>query len=323
MSYALSDNGQEYNFVRDDFGNITTSETRSRYADAEWPYGGTYRLLNMYSGEALGTTALAVGTEKFNPDAITQSWTMERADYMTYDEFCLHTNLHGQLRYLCMGEEEGGGRIIAKTADVIGSYGTFFKLVANSNGSLSLLTSSSGYTKYLTAHADTGSPLLIEKEGENGEPTAKQQWYLFADEYSTPKRIITNATYNANGSYMTSFMDALGHTTTYDYNATRGTLQSVTDPRGNTASYTYNADNDILESVTAGGMSASYTYANDALTGISVANGACYTLEYDAFGRVTKTKVGARLLSERIYDPETGLLTRQNYGNGQICDLYL
>ena len=315
LSYALSDNGQEYNFVRDDFGNITTSETRSRYADAEWPYGGTYRLLNMYSGEALGATALAVGTEKFYPDAITQSWTMERASDMTYDEFCLYAK--SKRDYLCMGEEEGGNRIIAKTADVIGSYWTFFKLVANSNGSISLLTSSSGYTKYLTAHADTGSPLLIEKEGENGEPTAKQQWYLFADEYSTPKRIITNATYNANGSYMTSFMDALGHTTTYDYNATRGTLQSVTDPRGNTASYAYNADNDILESVTAGGMSASYTYANDALTGISVANGAYYTLEYDAFGRVTKTKVGARLLSERIYDPETGLLTRQNYGNGQ------
>ena len=69
--------------------------------------------------------------------------------------------------------------------------------------------------------------------------------------------------------------------------------------------------------VTAGGRAASYTYANDALTGISVAYGACYTLEYDAFGRVTKTKVGARLLSERIYDSETGLLTRQNYGNGQ------
>ena len=44
------------------------------------------------------------------------------------------------------------------------------------------------------------------------------------------------------------------------------TRTSVTDPRGNTASYAYNADNDILESVTAGGMSASYTYANDALT---------------------------------------------------------
>ena len=315
LSYALSDNGQEYNFVRDDFGNIITSETRRRYADAEWPYGGTYRLLNMYSGEALGATALAVGTEKFYPDAITQSWTMERASDMTYDEFCLYTK--SKRDYLCMGEEAGGNRIIAKTADAIGSYWTFFKLVTNTNGSISLLTSSSGYTKYLTAHADTGSPLLIEKEGENGEPTAKQQWYLFADEYSTPKRIITNATYNANGSYMTSFMDALGHTTTYDYNATRGTLQSVTDPRGNTASYAYNADNDILESVTAGGMSASYTYANDALTGISVANGAYYTLEYDAFGRVTKTKVGARLLSERIYDPETGLLTRQNYGNGQ------
>ena len=78
MSFALSNSGLEYDFVRDEYGNVINSETRSRTTAAEWPYGGTYRLVNAYSGEALGVTATAVGTEEFHPDAVSQSWVIER-----------------------------------------------------------------------------------------------------------------------------------------------------------------------------------------------------------------------------------------------------
>ena len=64
-------------------------------------------------------------------------------------------------------------------------------------------------------------------------------------------------------------------------------------------------------------MTANYTYNDDRLSAIQITGGVGYTFEYDVFGRITKTKVGTQLLSERIYDATTGLMTRQNYGNGQ------
>ena len=321
VNYALSNSGLEYDFVRDEYGNVINSETRSRTTTAEWPYGDTYRLLNAYSGKALGATALAVGTEYFHPDAASQSWTVERVDYITYDEFCLHTRLNNRKHYLCMAEDMGNDRKTAQTVDAIGHEGTYFKLETHSDGTMSFLTSTSNYTKYLTAHSDTAnmatdSPQLIEKEGEDGVPTLKQRWYLYNDEAGT-KKISTNATYTENGSYLTSVSDALGNTTSYNYNTTKGTLQSVTDPRGNTTAYTYDPNTDVLKTVTAGGMTANYTYNDDRLSAIQITGGVGYTFEYDMFGRITKTKVGTQLLSERIYDATTGLMTRQNYGNGQ------
>ena len=85
------------------------------------------------------------------------------------------------------------------------------------------------------------------------------------------------------------------------------TLQSVTDPRGNTASDAYNADNDAPESVTAGGMSASYTYANDALTSTQLCSLRAIPIRSPPVSNNTPT---LRYINGTWYYVERGVLSR-------------
>lgn len=327
LNYALSSDGQQYAFEYDDKGNVTSSEITARKPATEIEAGKEYILVNAYSGKALDCGNIdEVGRDSFtspyDPTDIAQKWKLEELSGVTNGYRLIPVKFpHYYLEVKEGGTDDGKAVQMHNPAPTLAKQK--FKILKNDDGTFSVYTGATNYTKAIDAHyADKD---LDEKQymKQNTLPDGKlkesMKWYFYPVEETEDKTISTSATYISNKNFVATQTDQRGNETTYNYNQTKGTLTSVTDPSNNTTSYVYNANNNALQSVTSGGMTNSYTYNDDRLTDINVNGGTRYQFTYDAFGRTTYTKVGNGLayrnLSQLIYNGN-GLLSRQNYGNG-------
>ena len=329
LNYALSSDGQQYAFEYDDKGNVTSSEITARKPVTELEVNTPYILVNAYSGKAFdsGTTGESGEdsyTSPYDPTLTRQHWKLEAISDVT-DGYKLIPVAYPQF-YLdvSMGYADDGR--VAQVYNPLPHLETQnFKITKNDDGTFSIYTAGTEYTKALDAQYEDKEldekQIIKQNTLPDGELKESMKWYFYPVETTEDKTISTFATYTANKNFVATQTDQRGNETTYNYNETTGTLTSVTDASNNTTSYVYNANNNALQSVTSGGMTNSYTYDNDRLTDINVNGGTRYQFVYDEFGRTTYTKVGNGLayrnLSQLIYNGN-GLLEKQEYGNGDF-----
>ena len=326
LNYALSSDGQQYAFEYDNKGNVTSSEITARKPVTQIETGKEYIIVNAYSGKALdsgdtGTLSCDSVTSPYNPESTYQRWKLVETD--TDDVYRILPVAFPQYYLEVQGNAADDGRVIQIFTP--NSYPCQkFKILKNGGeNTYTIYTGISNYSKAIDAQYEDKdleeNQVVKQKSVVASNLGESVKWYFYPVETTEDKTISTSATYTEDKNFVATQTDQRGNETTYNYNETKGTLTSVTDPSNNTTSYVYNANNNALQSVTSGGMTNSYTYSDDRLTDINVNGGTRYQFTYDSFGRTTYTKVGNGLayrnLSQLVYN-NNGLLTRQNYGNG-------
>ena len=326
LNYALSSDGQQYAFEYDNKGNVTSSEITARKPVTQIETGKEYIIVNAYSGKALdsgdtGTLSCDSVTSPYNPESTYQRWKLVETD--TDDVYRILPVAFPQYYLEVQGNAADDGRVIQIFTP--NSYPCQkFKILKNGGeNTYTIYTGISNYSKAIDAQYEDKdleeNQVVKQKSVVASNLGESVKWYFYPVETTEDKTISTSATYTENKNFVATQTDQRGNATTYNYNETKGTLTSVTDASNNTTSYVYNANNNALQSVTSGGMTNSYTYFDDRLTDINVNGGTRYQFVYDSFGRTTYTKVGNGLayrnLSQLVYN-DNGLLSRQNYGNG-------
>ena len=323
---ANSTDGIQYKFSYDDKGNVTNSLTTEMKFATSLSENVTYIIRNKYSANAMdaGGADSTVHNYRCGDVNANQKWTVEATNET--DVYNLKCN--GKYLYVENNSNEDDAKL--KLSKTLGSGNEYkFKILPNDNGTFSIFTKTSNYTKCVDGmpgsvnDCSDGTPI---KQYTYTTTDSGQHWFFFIDNYGqNVDYISTSATYTDSKNFVASQTDQRGYTTTYNYDENKGTLTSVTDAKGKLTTYQYDANTNALQSVTSGGMTNSYIYdAKDRLTGISVNGGTRYAFEYDGFGRTTKTLVGknniaTRLLSELTYDNK-GRLAKQLYGNNDLIE---
>lgn len=139
---------------------------------------------------------------------------------------------------------------------------------------------------------------------------------------SGTKKIVTTASYSADGNILLSTTDALDNEIFYGYNENTNILEWVRYPNDTEATrteYTYDAMFRLLSATkdlnSTSAFSAAYTYSNDNLATIQT-NSSRYTFTYGAFGLRETIKVGNITLATYSYTDRDHNLSTLTYGNG-------
>ncbi len=326
LAEAISTDGQRYSFTYDDKGNVLTSKIEADKPALTVESGGKYIIRNVESGNVIdnGMNKGTVYNWRYRKANANQIWILEPTDEASV--YYLKTTSYNGL-YMSVKNNANTNNTNIVTAATPSGNAFKFKIQSNGDGTFTILTKSSNYTKCIDGQPESSKNYddgFAVKQCTKNTNDDSQRWYFYPDITSASgaeqqEYISTSATYTEDKNFVATQTDQRGNATTYNYNETKGTLTSVTDASNNTTSYVYNANNNALQSVTSGGMTNSYTYSDDRLTDINVNGGTRYQFTYDDFGRTTYTKVGNGLayrnLSQLVYN-NNGLLTRQNYGNG-------
>ena len=188
----------------------------------------------------------------------------------------------------------------------VDAKGYQYSYAYDSNHNMTQATSQNGTTKYCYQYDSYGNPTSLSIKG-NGTIS-----------------IETNASYTANGAYVSSTTDQSGLSEYYTYNDAKGTLTSFTDKAGHILNYTYDVNTDAITSVSqtlssGESIQKNYSYEDYRLKNITH-NGFNYSFAYDSFGNVTQTKVGSQVLVTNTYGSYNGDLNRITYGNGDFID---
>ena len=147
---------------------------------------------------------------------------------------------------------------------------------------------------------------------------------LSSDSNASAGKIVTSASYSADGTQLTSQTDANGSTTTYTY-MKRRTVNTQTEPNGTVNWYTYFDNDRPSTTYQSGVISVGYAYTRGNMTlvrrggyipGNSVKQNQTYEMDYDGFGNMTGISVGTRKLASYDYGPQNGNLHSMTYGNG-------
>ena len=325
LTEAVSTDGQRYSFTYDDKGNVYTAMIEQDKSVLSVESGGKYIIRNAESGNVIdnGNNEGTVCNWRYRKWNTNQIWLLESTGET--DVYYFKSLSYGGLY---MGVKNNANTYNADIITASSPSGDAFKFKVHSNGdgTFRILTKSSNYTKCLDGQPNSSkeykdnSPLKQWTRISNDE---SQHWYFNPDITSASGAeqqdyISTYTTYTPSKNFVSTFYDQRGYATTYNYNETKGTLTSVTDAKNNTTSYVYDNNTNALQLVTSGGMTNSYSYTNDRLTGINVNNGTRYKFLYDSFGRTIGTQVGNgtnyRNLSTLQYN-SAGLLSKQIYGN--------
>ena len=327
LNDAVSTDGQRYSFTYDDKGNVLTSKIEADKPAQTIEVGKHYVIRNAESGNVLdnGQSVGKVHNWRYRKGNTNQIWLVESTGE---NGVYYLKSIKNDGFYLAVENNSNTNNASMISTSTTPSGNAFrFKIQSNGDGTFTILTKTSNYTKCVDGQPnnskDYSDKVKILQCTKNTNDDS-QRWYFYPDITSASgaeqqEYISTSATYTENKNFVATQTDQRGNETTYNYNENKGTLTSVTDASNNTTSYVYDANNNALQSVTSGGMTNSYTYSDDRLTDINVNGGTRYQFTYDSFGRTTYTKVGNGLayrnLSQLVYNGN-GLLTRQNYGNG-------
>ena len=321
LSYAISNSGQRIGFHYNETGDATMMLINDLEPIVDISGDVSCFIINANDGRALRVVSLASGNSvnctNFYFDVDNYRWDILPQSNGTYK---IRLNKANNL-YLKMASGTANHKVI-NSSESSTVMGTSFKLVANGDGTFRILTEESSYTKALYRLTDSavvngnGYNLRAEAYDEN-DPAFK--WYLY-DVKSGTDKMVTEATYDEDGSHLISSTDADGNTVIYSYGAEsdedyNGLVKSTTAPNGTVTSYTYDNMNRTT-AVESGNSNVEYVYDDDLLSEISVDNALFYKFHYDDYARKTKTEVGNNssfyTLAEYIYTDN--LLTKQKYG---------
>lgn len=326
LAEAVSTDGQRYSFTYDDKGNVTSSKIEADKPALTIESGKHYIIRNAESGNVIdnGQTVGKVHNWRYRKGNTNQIWLVESTGE-TGVYYLKSIRENGFYMAVENNSTDNNASVISTSTAPSGNAYKF-KLQSNGDGTFTILTKSSSYSKCVDGQPnnskDYSDKVKILQCTKNTDDDS-QRWYFYPDITTASGAtqqdyIYTSATYTANKNFVSTMTDQHGNVTTYNYDQNKGTLTSVTDAKNNTTSYVYNTNTNALQSVTSGGMTNSYNYINDRLTDIIVNGGTRYKFLYDAFGRTTATQVGNgttyRNLSELTYDSK-GRLQQQKYGN--------
>ena len=326
LAEAISTDGQRYSFTYDDKGNVTSSKIEADKPALTIEAGKHYIIRNAESGNVIdnGQTAGKVHNWRYRKGNTNQIWLVESAGETGV--YYLKSIRENGFYMAVENNSNTNNASVISTSTAPSGNAYKFKLQSNGDGTFTILTKTSNYTKCVDGQPnnskDYSDKVKILQCTKNTNDDS-QRWYFYPDITTTSGAtqqdyIYTSATYTDDKNFVSTMTDQRGNVTTYNYDQNKGTLTSVTDAKNNTTSYVYNANTNALQSVTSGGMTNSYNYVNDRLTEIIVNGGTRYKFLYDAFGRTTATQVGNGTtytnLSTLEYNNK-GLLSKQTYGN--------
>ncbi len=176
---------------------------------------------------------------------------------------------------------------------------------------------------------------MVKSTAENQETTDGLVYNFTYDTYGNNLSVSAEkgglvmqatAEYTTDGNRLYKTTDALDNVTTYCYNENTNVLEWVQypeDTENTRTTYSYDSMYRLaqtatqVEGINAGtGLSASYSYTDDRLTGI-ITPSTGYTLEYGDFSRVSSIKIGTRTLASYSYtEDQNRYLDTLTYGNG-------
>ena len=140
----------------------------------------------------------------------------------------------------------------------------------------------------------------------------------------TTETITSSTAYSADGNFLQSVTDSLGHVTTYNYDETTKLLKFIEDANSHRTGYKYDkrnrTTNVYLDADEDGNLDTNepaveYLYAQNRYSNIKTAS-TTYTLTYDTFGNLKTIKAGNKTLATYSYAANNGKLTSLTYGNG-------
>ncbi len=326
LKYAISSDGIMEEFTYDSAGNALSATTWSMPIASTLETGKTYYIVNAKTRTTLTAMGEAIRAQiqgqSFKKNDKHQKWTLTATSdgYYNIDAYLGSSNTNFRLDVPNGADTNNLGMIIHNPNT---SSAQKYQITQNADGTFTIYTRASNFTKCLDALSDNTSGaedgIQVVQSTYSADDKA-QKWYFYeADSVTDGEFIKSTAEYTGNKNYIFKTTDAFGNVTQYNYDTTSGLLLWVIDPEGNKTEYTYNTDNSI-DTITAvnGNLSTTvdYTYLNDLLTQIKVLNGTVYNFVYDTFGRTDEIKVGTALLSDIVYN-SNGTINEMRYGNGK------
>ena len=322
----VSTDGQRYSFTYDSNGNVLSAKIEADKSVTSITSGSKYIIRNVLTGNVIdsGDDSGIATNWRYREANTNQIWEIISTDET--DVYYIK-NLSAGEKYLAVKDNSNTDNADLVLTSTLGGDECKFKLQPNGDGTFTIYTKTSNFTKCIDAlpgdntSTDDGTPLKQYTFAENDKA---QQWYLYVDITSasgaTQKDYMqTTATYTESGNFVSSQTDINGNTTSYSYNETTGRLESVTDSKGVTTNYAYDNNTNNLLSITTGGIVNSYLYTKGRLSLINVNNSVQYKFNYDSYGRATSIQYGNGEtfcnLSTNEYT-SSGLLNKFAYGNG-------
>ncbi len=345
LTLAQTTDGQLYQYTYDADGNPLSAKVNgSKYATTLSP-NTAYIIQNAYSGNVF-TVPLLAHDQVFTNQRRVQGQATQSYMLVSAGETGVYTirptdSVGASIRVDVEGGTDTNGLRLQLYNN--NDHATQrFKFQQNDNGSFTILTKVSNYTKCIDGQpgdatdTDNGTPIQ-QRTVVAGD--AGQQWYFFPvnTAMNAPSYYYTTATYTADGNYMASSTDSLGKTTTYTTDS-EGRTTSITTPDNTTTSYTYEYEScaestyhkihKVTTKVSRAGTTLQSSvvsrYDQDRITSITNALGMKYSFVYDDYGRSSGVYVGEAVdgndtvginLAKYTYNT-AGLLNKLTYGNG-------
>ena len=325
LKYALSSDGIMEEFTYDSAGNALSATTWSMPIASTLESGKTYYIVNAKTRTTLTAMGEAIRAQiqgqSFEKNDKYQKWTLTVTSdgYYNIDAYLGSSNTNFRLDVPNGADTDNLGMIIHNPNT---SSAQKYQITQNADGTFTIYTCASNFTKCLDALADNASGaddgIQVVQSTYSADDKA-QKWYFYeADSVTDGEFIKSTAEYTSDKNYIFKTTDAFGNVTQYDYNTASGLLNKVTDPEGNETVYTYNTDNSVATVTAANGSlstTVNYTYLNDLLTQIKVTNGTVYNFVYDGLGRTDEITVDTAVLSDIVYN-SNGTISEMRYGNG-------
>ena len=289
LEYANSSDGQLFAFTYDQYGNVLSSTITAKQNATQLETGSTYYIRNLTTGNAMKNA----NSKSVNGTYAAQNNTIRWKLISAGETDVYYIQPAGDTsKYLTVKDASTSDKAEIILSAIDNSDSQKFKITSNSDGSFSILTKVSNYTKAIDGRNlnNNGSTELSESMVQNtiDSTSGNQKWCFEKYVVNNPdqEKITSTSTYTSNGNYVSTDTDVFGSTTTYQYNDD-GTINSVTDANNTTTSYSYYDNTTNLKTVTSDNSTNTYTYEDDKLKTITTANGTVYTFNYDEFGRNT------------------------------------
>lgn len=335
LEYANSSDGQLFAFTYDQYGNVLSSTITAKQNEVQLENNSTYYIRNLTTGNAMKN----VNSKLVNGTYATQNNTIRWNLISTGETDIYYIQPAGDTsKYLTVKDASASDKAEIILSSVNNSDSQKFKIISNNDGSFSILSKVSGYTKAIDGRDlnSNGSTELNKSMVQNTIDlnSGNQKWCFekYVVNNQNQEKIIGTSTYTSNGNYVSNNTDVFGCTTSYQYN-NDGTIHSTTDAKNNMTNYSYYDNSSNLKSVTSDNSTNTYTYENDRIKTITTANGTVYTFNYDAFGRnksidlnrANSTAASRRLVTyqynsedyqERFTFGSGNNLAKITYGNG-------
>lgn len=296
LEYANSSDGQLFAFTYDQYGNVLSSTITAKQNEVQLENNSTYYIRNLTTGNAMKNA----NSKLVNGTYATQNNTIRWNLISTGETDIYYIQPAGDTsKYLTVRDASPSDKAEIILSSINNSDSQKFKIISNNDGSFSILSKVSGYTKAIDGRDlnSNGSTELNKSMVQNAiDPNSgNQKWYFEKYVANNPnqEKIISTSAYTSNGNYISSDTDTFGSTTYYQYN-NDGTPHSTTDAKNNTTNYSYYDNTSNLKSVTSDNSTNTYTYENDKIKTIETANGMKYIFIYDAFGRNTSIKLSRK-----------------------------